>query len=175
MKNSILVALLLLAGSARAQISGGAAPVASLSSLGAAASGANGDITSFTALSALKVGAGVSVSSGPVFHACGPIIVGTLATGTTFMAFTPDAAITLLRITAVVEVAGVGGSGDAIKCNNSVGTGLSVTLGAAATAGISGTTTGNAAIAYQGAVSCHIDSTAATRPIATVCLEYTLQ
>lgn len=179
MKNSILVALLLLAGSARAQVSGGSPPAttaATLASLGAAASGANGDITSMTGLTSMKVGAaGVSFSSGPVFQACGPIIVGSLASGTTFMAFTPDAAITLIRITGTVEVAGIGGSGDTVKCNNAAGTGLSVVMSAAAVAGTTGTSTGSSAIAYQGAVSCHIDSGAATRPIMNVCLEYILQ
>lgn len=177
---------------------GGATASAARSSIGAAASGANADITSltgpvslgsgatvstFTSNGSLNLAAGASLqqngavlfSSAPVGHVCGPIIVGSLASGTTFMAFTPDAAITVLRIGCAVEVAGVGGSGDTVKCNNAAGTGLSVTMTAAAAAGTYSTSAGNAAIAYQAPVSCHIDSGAATRPIMTCCLEYVMQ
>lgn len=117
----------------------------------------------------------VILSTAPVFNVSGSIIVGTLASGTTFLAFTPDSAITLTRVSCVVEVAGVGGSGDTVKCNNAAGTGVSVTMGAAAAAGTYTTAVGSAAIAYQGAVSCHIDSGATTRPIATCVLEYVMQ
>lgn len=157
-------------------VSGGIPATASLSGLGAAASGANSDITSLTALTSVKFGAaGVAFSSAPVFHACAPVIVGTLASGTTFMTFTPDSPITLIRVSGTVEVAGIGGAGDTVKCNNSAGTGVSVTLSAAAAAGATATTTGSGAIAAQSAVSCHIDSAATTRPIATFCVEYVLQ
>lgn len=126
--------------------------------------------------SSLTIGStGVAISSTPVFHICGAVIVGSLASGTTFLSFTPDSAITLIRITGAVEVAGVAGSGDTVKCNNAAGIGVSVTMTAAATAGTTNSTAGSAAIAYQGAVSCHIDSGAATRPIMTACLEYILQ
>lgn len=145
-------------------------------------------VSSFTALGSLNLAnaanitiaspAGtnlVAFSSVPIHNVSGAVIVGTLATGTTFMAFTPDAAITLTRVSCVVEVAGIGGAGDVIKCNNSTGTGVSVTLSAAAAAGTYTTAPGSAAIAYQNVVSCHIDSAATTRPITTCVLEYTMQ
>lgn len=163
-----------------------------------ASSGTNADITSltgpisfgsgttvstFTTTGSLNLAAGASLqqagvvlfSSSPVQHVSGSIIVGSLASGTTFMAFTPDAAITLIRVGCAVEVAGVAGSGDTVKCNNAAGTGISVTVSAAAAAGTYTSATGNAAIAYQSPVSCHLDSGAATRPIMTCVLEYLMQ
>lgn len=172
---------LALCGSAHAQsvISGGLpAPVAAqtLSGLGAAASGANTDITSLAGLTTMKFGAtGTAVSSAPVMHVCGPIIVGTLASGATFLSFTPDAPITLIRLTTTISVVGVIGAGDAVKCNNAAGSGLTATSSAGAAVGTVTTTSGAVNIAYQGTVSCHIDSTATTRPIENVCLEYVLQ
>lgn len=126
----------------------------------------NGTIT------AAKLDATTLFSSAPVNHVCGATIVGALTSGTTFMTFVPDAAITLLRINADVVVAGIAGTGDVIRCNNAAGTGVSVSLTAAAAAGTTATGTGNAAVAYQGQVYCHIDSDAATRPIVNVTLEY---
>lgn len=125
--------------------------------------------------SAIAVGAAQSFSSAPVVTVCAPVIVGTLASGSTFMAFTPDAAITLIRITTTIEVVGIIGGGDAVKCNNAAGTGLTATSAAGAAVGTVTTAVGSAAIAYQGTISCHIDSTASTRPILTACLEYVMQ
>lgn len=121
----------------------------------------------------LRFGAGgVSFSSAPVGHVCGAAVVGSLASGTTFLTFVPDAPVTLRRVTFDVVVAGIAGSGDTITCNNAAGTGISVTVGAAAAAGTVATGVGTANIAYQATVSCHIESAAATRPIGNVCLEY---
>lgn len=139
--------------------------------------------STFTATGSLQLAAGASLTIGgvavvgstpTVVHVCAPIIVGTLASGTTFMSFAPDAAIKLLRLTATIEVAGVIGGGDIFTCNNSAGTGVTVTSAAGAVAGTVTTAfvSGGAAIAYQAVISCHIDSTATTRPIANVCLEY---
>lgn len=120
----------------------------------------------------VAVGAGVAFSSAPIGHVSGASIVGALASGTTFLTFVPDSAITLKRLNADVVVAGIAGAGDTITCNNAAGTGISVSLSAAATAGTTATATGNANIAYQGQVFCHIESAAATRPVVSVTLEY---
>ena len=117
----------------------------------------------------------IAFSSVPVQAFCGGILAGTLATGTTFLAFTPDSAVTLRRIGFTVGVAGIGGSGDTITCNNSTGTGISLTVAAAAAAGTYTTGSGSANIAYQAAISCHIEGGATTKPIGVACVEYTHQ
>lgn len=91
------------------------------------------------------------------------------------MTFTPDANISVVRITATVNVAGVIGGGDLYTCNNAAGTSITVTTGAGAAAGTTATTAGLVNLASLGAISCHIDSTATTRPISNVCVEYKMQ
>lgn len=97
-----------------------------------------------------------------------------LSNGTTFQSFIPDAAISLRRVCATVAIAGVGGSGDTIRCNNAAGDGISVTLGAAAAAGTTACATGTAAIAYQAQVFCHLDTGAVTMPLFNMNLEYVI-
>lgn len=150
-----------------------------LSTTGTAAAVASGGVNFSTITAAilapasLTVGTGVLFSSAPIGHVSGVSVVGALTSGTTFMTFTPDAPITLRRISADVIVAGVAGTGDTITCNNSAGTStISVTLSAAATAGTTATAQGSANIAYQAQVFCHIESGAATRPVVAIALEY---
>ncbi len=126
--------------------------------------------------SSLSIGAGgIAISSTPVMTVCGPLILGTLATGATFLSFVPDSAITLIRLTTTIVGVGIIGGGDAVKCNNAAGSGLTATSSAGAAVGTVTNATGSVAIAYQGTVSCHIDTTATTRPILNACLSYIFQ
>lgn len=140
-------------------------------SLSAAGSGANTDITSLN-----LGGTSIAFSSSPVMFMSGYSVVGTLASGATFY-ITPMilGAITLRAITTDIIVAGVVGGGDAVRCNDAAGNGLTATSGAGAVAGTITNVVGSIAIAYGSVISCHIDSTATTRPILGVSLEYVMQ
>lgn len=122
-----------------------------------------------------KINNVVVFSSTPVSFASGSTLAAALASGTTFFGFTPDSAITLRRISATVAVAGTGGSGDVVRCNDASNNGLSVTSASGATAGTVTEASGTANIAVQTRVNCHLDSGAATRPIMNVLLEFVTQ
>lgn len=122
-----------------------------------------------------KIGANVAFSSVPV-HVAGGALTANLTSGVTFYAFTLPSAITLRTISTVVQVAGVGGSGDTIRCNDSAGTGIEVTIGAAAAAGtVTENLTSSANIAANARVNCHVESGAATKPNASIALGYVMQ
>lgn len=139
--------------------------------LSAAGSGANTDITSLN-----LNGTSISFSTSPVMFMSGYSVVGSLASGTTFYS-TPllRGAIRLLAITTDIAVAGVIGGGDAVTCNDAAGNGLSVTSAAGAVAGTVTHASGSVTIAYGSVISCHIDSTATTRPVLGVSLQYVMQ
>ncbi len=120
---------------------------------------------------------GVAVLTGStvaISHVSGGSFSTGLSNGTTFQSFVPDAAISLRRLCATVAIAGVGGSGDTIRCNDAAGSGVSATLSAAAAAGTTTCSTGVVAIAYQGQVYCHLDTDAITVPLFNMNLEYTI-
>lgn len=124
----------------------------------------------------LRFGAnGVSFSSAPIGHVSGSSIVGTLASGTTFMVFTPDSPITIRRINLDVVVAGVSGTGDTVFCGATGTSFVNAVLSAAAAAGTTATGSGSVPVAYQTPVFCNISSGAATRPILNVTVEYVNQ
>lgn len=115
-----------------------------------------------------------SLSSAPIAHVGGGIFIS-LTAGTTFAAFVPDSAITLRRMTITIIQASVGGGGDTVKCNDSTGNGISATSSNAATAGTVTSTAGTASIAVGATVSCHVESTAVTKPFLIFLMEYVMQ
>lgn len=128
---------------------------------------------SFT--NSVSIGGNIAFSSVPV-HIAGMTLTANLASGTTFYGFTLPAAITLRTITATVQVAGVGGNGDTIRCNDADNNGIEVTVDAALAAGnIRETLNASASIAAQTRVNCHIESAATTKPNVSIALGYVIQ
>jgi hypothetical protein len=64
------------------------------------------------------------------------------------------------------------GANDTFRCNNAAGSGISVVSPNAAGAGTTTCAVGSVSIAYQGAVSCHLDTAAATAPLYNFTLGY---
>lgn len=116
-----------------------------------------------------------ALSNPPVAVANANSFLGTLASGTTFFSFTTINAITLKSLETRVQVIGVIGSGDAVKCNDAAGSGLTATTSAGAAVGTVGTVSGSVNIAAATTVSCHIESAATTRPIYNIALSYIMQ
>lgn len=117
----------------------------------------------------------VAFSSAPVFALDGHNSNSALASGTTIQAHVYDSAATLMRIAITIVTAGVGGTGDTIRCNAPDGTGIEVTSAAAAAAGTTTKATGVASIPVNTEVFCHLESGAATKPQFNFALGYQMQ